>query len=583
MLGVGGEGTVFLASNSNEKNIVIKIPVVDKRREILSDAEIKNKEKINKYIDIAGNGFTKVLNSHKITINNKTYLIETYKKREMDLEKKLNGTIFAESKKDLSVIPIMAQLILSLKAVHLKGLILSDIKPENILINEKGRVKFSDFGLTNFANYLKETKLCSGTRVYMADEVLKRYFNKDTYTNEKSDVYSIGIVFLEMFTQESIYDFLKKLNSNNDIDYNNAEKLCKAKENLDKRITVDNIKLEGLFPDIDFDNENNSKQQELKEKILEILKSMLKSNYKERSTIFEIQEKFTNMLEYMQKNITKNNTNISIRNDLKVEDKELIKLGISNKIDVNEAAKKFKSKLEKSINKNDLSIEAKNCLRVLYNSIDENGNIEQMDYNTFYNNAAKLFIDKNKLEYLSILDKMDQFDHLRFINGKDRLENYDNLSLETAISINPEMIEYLFVLDLDGMENLELKVDCNNLMSKLNIYPGKKYEDLTSDEKNLLLEKYNKLSNEEKNNFKINYDEMDFEQKKNILPKWLNVLFKHSCKNNDEFAIKFLLQDQKMRKILENNVDYSKAMSKNLEKVLEVDDLNTSNEISFNS
>ncbi len=219
-------------------------------------------------------------------------------------------------------------------------------------------------------------------------------------------------------------------------------------------------------------------------------------------------------------------------------------------------------------------------MRVLYNSIDENGNIEQMDYNTFYNNAAKLFIDKNKLEYLSILDKMDQFDHLRFINGKDRLENYDNLSLETAISINPEMIEYLFVLDLDGME---LKVDCNNLMSKLNIYPGKKYEDLTSDEKNLLLEKYNKLSNEEKNNFKINYDEMDFEQKKNILPKWLNVLFKHSCKNNDEFAIKFLLQDQKMRKILENNVDYSKAMSKNLEKVLEVDDLNTSNEISFNS
>ena len=76
---------------------------------------------------------------------------------------------------------------------------------------------------------------------------------------------------------------------------------------------------------------------------------------------------------------------------------------------------------------------------------------------------------------------------------------------------------------------------------------------------------------------------MGIEWKKNILPKWLNVLFEHSCKNNYKFAIKFLFQDQKMRKILENNVNYSETMSKNLEKVLVADGLNMANEISFNS
>ncbi len=553
LLGRGGEGTVFSATDPKGKDIVVKFPVTKKERKILKNQKIKDKEKINEYFNIIGNGFTKVLKSHKIKINDKTYLVETYKRREMDLQNKLNKTIFCKNKTNLPIMPIMAQLILALEAAHLKGLVLADIKPENVLINKNGRLKLSDFGFTNFASYFKKKRSFCGTRVYMADEVLNGFFHngtKDFFINEKSDVYSMGILFLEIFIQKSISNFLEEINGGEEIDYDNYYEFSELKSDLDKKINLDDIKLNGLFPGIDFNDENKDKQIEIKEKILEILRSMLKSNYKERSTIFEIKEKFIDLVKFMSKNITKNNENINIKKDLNIEDKELIKLGILNKAKINKAAKKFKSKLNIKINKDNLSKEAKNCLKVLQDSIDKNGNIGQMNYDDFYSNMEKLIIAENRLEYLNVLDKLNHLDYLRFINSKNRVENINSLSLENLIYINPEMIEHLFVLDLDEREVFELKVDHEKLINDLGLYHNKKYKNLTHKEKEDLFIKYNELE-DRKSDFNINYNALC---KENMLSKWINVLFKHACKNKDEFAIKFLFQDEDIRKIIKNDI-----------------------------
>jgi len=81
-----------------------------------------------------------------------------------------------------------------------KGIVHRDIKPENLLIDGKGLLKISDFGMaTIFRLKGKERKLDKkcGTKPYLAPEVLKR-----PYYAKPSDIWSCGIVFVAMLTGE---------------------------------------------------------------------------------------------------------------------------------------------------------------------------------------------------------------------------------------------------------------------------------------------------------------------------------------------------------------------------------------------
>jgi serine/threonine protein kinase len=76
-----------------------------------------------------------------------------------------------------------------------------DIKPGNILINSKGEVKLTDFGIMK---ELEAThQLCQtflGTKAYMSPE----RFEGLNYNN-KSDIWSLGLIIIEMATGEYPY------------------------------------------------------------------------------------------------------------------------------------------------------------------------------------------------------------------------------------------------------------------------------------------------------------------------------------------------------------------------------------------
>jgi serine/threonine protein kinase len=75
-----------------------------------------------------------------------------------------------------------------------------DLKTSNLLIDENGRVKVCDFGLSQLktpGEDLKDGDSAKGTPLWMAPEVMQfRAFN------EKSDVYSFGIVLWELLTRQ---------------------------------------------------------------------------------------------------------------------------------------------------------------------------------------------------------------------------------------------------------------------------------------------------------------------------------------------------------------------------------------------
>src|SRR5271165_1373745 len=90
---------------------------------------------------------------------------------------------------------IARQLCAGLAAAHTKGVLHRDLKPANIMLDGRGQVVVTDFGLAGVADQIQGAEVRSGTPAYMAPEQLA---GKEVST--RSDIYSLGLVLYEVFT-----------------------------------------------------------------------------------------------------------------------------------------------------------------------------------------------------------------------------------------------------------------------------------------------------------------------------------------------------------------------------------------------
>jgi serine/threonine protein kinase len=99
---------------------------------------------------------------------------------------------------------IVPQICEALQFAHGEGIVHRDIKPENILLDKKGRVKITDFGIAKILGQTSErvsltgAKDVVGTPHYMAPEQVEKPLTVD----HRADIYSLGVVFYEMLTGE---------------------------------------------------------------------------------------------------------------------------------------------------------------------------------------------------------------------------------------------------------------------------------------------------------------------------------------------------------------------------------------------
>ncbi|MBP5330846.1 MAG: Stk1 family PASTA domain-containing Ser/Thr kinase [Lachnospiraceae bacterium] len=116
----------------------------------------------------------------------------------MELVEGITLKRFIERKKGLDVkeaVGIAIQIAQGMEAAHSHHIIHRDIKPQNIIISREGKVKVADFGIAKAATSNTISQNAIGSVHYLSPEQAR-----GGYSDERSDIYSLGVTLYEMLT-----------------------------------------------------------------------------------------------------------------------------------------------------------------------------------------------------------------------------------------------------------------------------------------------------------------------------------------------------------------------------------------------
>ncbi len=100
---------------------------------------------------------------------------------------------------------VLEPVLAALGAAHAAGIVHRDVKPENVLLSDDGRIKVADFGLARAVSgnnsHTTASGILMGTVAYLSPEQVER-----GVADPRSDVYAAGILLYEMLTGLKPYD-----------------------------------------------------------------------------------------------------------------------------------------------------------------------------------------------------------------------------------------------------------------------------------------------------------------------------------------------------------------------------------------
>ena len=196
IIGVGGMSVVYKAyDNVDDRTVAVKIL----KDEFLNNEEFKRRFK-NESKAIA-------LLSHENIV--KVYDVNFGEKLQYIVMEYIDGITLKEYINKQNSISwndalfFMTQILRAVQHAHDKGIVHRDIKPQNIILLPNGNIKVTDFGIARFSR--SDTKTLTeqaiGSVHYIAPEQAK-----GEATDEKADIYSIGVVLYEMLAGKVPFD-----------------------------------------------------------------------------------------------------------------------------------------------------------------------------------------------------------------------------------------------------------------------------------------------------------------------------------------------------------------------------------------
>ncbi len=188
LLGKGGMGEVYRALDLTlNQPVALKFIHHDSRRDEAALARFRNEVRIARQVS-----HPNVCRVYDIgVIEGQHFLSMEYVDGE-DLASLLRRIGRLPSDKALE---FTRRICAGLAAAHERGVLHRDLKPANIMIDGRGQVRITDFGLAALAGDVVGREIRSGTPAYMSPE---QKAAKEVTT--RSDLYALGIVLHEMFT-----------------------------------------------------------------------------------------------------------------------------------------------------------------------------------------------------------------------------------------------------------------------------------------------------------------------------------------------------------------------------------------------
>ena len=191
LIGSGGMALVYKAINmSNRRTVAIKML----KDEYKDDAEFLRRfsREANAILTLSHENIVRAYGAG--THNGLPYLVMEYVEGRTlkDLIAK-NGALPVRT-----AIGITCQILDALSAAHAHGIIHRDVKPQNVIVTDKGRVKLADFGIAREAK--ATTVTFSGGKVLGSVHYISPEQAKGTVAKEQSDLYSVGVCLYEMLT-----------------------------------------------------------------------------------------------------------------------------------------------------------------------------------------------------------------------------------------------------------------------------------------------------------------------------------------------------------------------------------------------